>query len=139
VARKRILMTRFFSRWANDEGLTLDVLVQAVREIEDGLLDGDLGGGVIKKRVRVQRRGKRGGARVLLATNRRDRWIFIYGFLKNERANISHPELVALRELSRDLLASTEEQIDGKAQARILIEVGPHAVGAAEPHSPRGP
>lgn len=132
-------MTRFFSRWVEDEGLTLDVLVQAVREIEDGLSDGDLGGGVIKKRVRVEGRGKRGGARVLLATNRRGRWIFIYGFLKNERANISHPELVALRELSRDLLASTEEQLDAKAQARILIEIGPHAAGVEEPYSPRGP
>jgi len=132
-------MTRFFDRWSDDEGLTSEVLVQAVRELEDGLLDGDLGGGIIKKRVRVPGRGKSGGARVLLATNRRDRWVFIYGFLKNQRANVSRPELVALRELSRDLLALTEEQLDGRTRAKILIEIGPQAAGAAEPHSPRGP
>lgn len=132
-------MTRLFHRWSDDEGLTSDVLVQAVREIEDGLSDGDLGGGIIKKRVRVPGRGKSGGARVLLATNRRDRWVFIYGFLKNQRANVSRPELVALRELSRDLLALTEEQLDGRTRAKILIEIGPQAAGAAEPHSPRGP
>jgi hypothetical protein len=124
VARTRILMTRFFNRWADDEGLTSEVLVRAVREIEDGLSDGDLGGGIVKKRVRVPGRGKSGGARVLLATNRRDRWVFVYGFLKNQRANISHSELLALRELSRDLLALTEEQLDDRARAKILIEIG---------------
>jgi len=76
-------MTRFFQRWADDEGLGSAVLARAVREVEDGLSDGDLGGGIIKKRVRVLGRGKSGGARVLLATNHRDRWIFVYGFLLN--------------------------------------------------------
>lgn len=132
-------MTRLFGRWADDEGLTLEVLVQAVREIEAGLSDGDLGGGIIKKRVRVPGRGKSGGARVLLATNRQDRWIFVYGFLKNQLANVSHRELVSLRLLSRDLLALTEEQLDDRTRAKILIEIGPQAVGAAEPHSPRRP
>ena len=132
-------MTRFFHRWADDEGLTAEVLVRAVRELENGLSDGDLGGGIIKKRVRVGGRGKSGGARVLLATNRRDRWIFTYGILKNQRANISHSELVALRELSRDLLALTEEQLNDRTRAKILIEIGPEAAGTAEPYSPRGP
>lgn len=132
-------MTRFFHRWADDVGLTSAVLARAIREIEDGLSDGDLGGGIVKKRLRVRGRGKSGGARVLLATNRRDRWIFVYGFLKNERANISGRELVALRGLSRDLLALTEEQIDGKAHEKILIEIGPQAADTPEPHSPRGP
>lgn len=132
-------MTRFFNRWADDEGLTSDALVRAVREIEAGLSDGDLGGGIVKKRVQVPGRGKSGGARVLLATNRRNRWVFVYGFLKNQRANISHPELLALRELSRDLLTLTEEQLDDRGRAKILIEIGPQAAGAAEPHSPRGP
>jgi hypothetical protein len=44
-------MTRFFRRWADDEGLGPAVLARAVWEIEDGLVDGDLGGGIIKKRV----------------------------------------------------------------------------------------
>jgi hypothetical protein len=132
-------MTRFFQRWADDEGLGSAVLARAVREVEAGLSDGNLGSGIIKKRVRVPGRGKSGGARVLLATNHRDRWIFIYGFLKNQRANISHRELVALRELSRDLLALTEEQLNDRTRAEVLIEIGSEATGIAEPHSPRGP
>ena len=61
------------------------------------------------------------------------------GFLKNQRTNISHRELVALRELSRDLLALTEEQLNERARAKILIEISPEATGTAEPHSPRRP
>jgi hypothetical protein len=132
-------LTRYFQRWAGDERLGSNVLVGAVREIENGLSDGDLGGGIIKKRVQVPGRGKSGGARILLATNRRDRWIFIYGFLKKQRANISHRELVALRELSRDLLALTEEQLNDRTHAEVLIEIGSETTGTAEPYSPRGP
>jgi hypothetical protein len=39
----------------------------AVYEIERGLIDDDLGGHVMKKRVAVGGRGKRGGVRTLLA------------------------------------------------------------------------
>jgi hypothetical protein len=35
-----------------------------------GLIDADLGGGVLKKRVGLAGRGKRGGVRTLVATNR---------------------------------------------------------------------
>lgn len=89
------------------------------------------------REVRASRHG--GGAWILLATNHRDRWIFIYGFLKNQRANVSHREMVALRELSRDLLALTDEQLNGRTREKILIEVGSEAIGNAEPHSLRGP
>lgn len=130
-------MTRHFSRWARGEGLTPAGLTQAVREMKDGLVDADLGGGIVKKRVRLPGRGKSGGARVLLATNHTDRWIFVYGFLKSERSDVGPRELAALRELARDLLASTEEQLDGQEQARILIEIGPQATRPAEQNSPR--
>ncbi len=66
-------------------------------------------------------RWARGGA---VATDQLDRWIFVYGFQKNERSDVGHRELIALRELARDLLASTEEELNGQAQAGILIEIG---------------
>jgi hypothetical protein len=98
-------------------------LLTAVEEIEQGLIDGDLGGGVIKKRIGVQGRGKSGGARVVLATNRSDRWFFVFGFLKNQRADISPRELHALRELAGDLLNLNERQIDAQTTSGALEEV----------------
>ncbi len=120
---RRILKTRSFNRWALRADLSDTALLMAVQEIEQGLIDGDLGGGVMKKRVGVPGRGKSGGARVVLATNRGDRWFFMFGFLKNQRANISPRELEALRELARDLLDLNEKQIDAQTKSGALEEV----------------
>jgi hypothetical protein len=120
---RRAFKTQYFQRWALDARLTDEALLNAVTEMEQGLIDGDLGGGVVKKRIRVPGRGKRGGARVVLATNRRDRWFFVYGFLKNQRANVSPRELDALRQLTADLLALNERQLDAQTENGALTEI----------------
>jgi len=77
MRRRRILETKPFNRWALRADLSDTALLTAVKEIEQGVIDGDLGGGVLRKRVGVPGRGKSGGARVVLATNRGDRWFFM--------------------------------------------------------------
>lgn len=72
--------------------------------MSEGLIDANLGGGVFKKRVGIAGRGKRGGARTLVATNKGDRWFFVFGFEKNQRSNITDNELNALQELSVELI-----------------------------------
>jgi hypothetical protein len=123
MRRRRILKTKAFTRWALRAGLCDTALLAAVQEIAQGLIDGDLGGGAMKKRVGVPGRGKSGGARVVLATNRIDRWFFMFGFLKNQRANISPRELEALRELAGDLLELNERQIDAQTKSGALEEI----------------
>lgn len=98
-------------------------LCEAVREMQNGLIDADLGGHVFKKRVPLSGRGKRGGARTLVATNTGTRWFFIYGFEKNERANISREELEALKELANDLLAISNAQLDEAVVNNSLEEI----------------
>ena len=66
----RVFKTRFFSRWMRKTELTDSALCRAVAEMAQGLIDADLGGGVVKKRIGLAGRGKRGGARTLVATNR---------------------------------------------------------------------
>lgn len=63
----RIFKNKAFTKWAEKEGLSDDALQIAVDEMERGLIDADLGGHVVKKRVAVGGRGKRGGVRTLLA------------------------------------------------------------------------
>ena len=77
---RRIFKTRYFNRWSRKTELTDESLCKAVSEMERGLVDADLGGGVVKKRVALSGHGKRGGARTLVVTNRDDRWFFVYGF-----------------------------------------------------------
>ncbi|EKD97185.1 MAG: hypothetical protein ACD_23C01022G0002 [uncultured bacterium] len=118
-----IYKTRHFNRWAGKASLSDDLLRRAVEEMTNGLIDADLGGGVFKKRVALPGRGKSGSARTLLATNRDDRWIFILGFEKNERANISDKERDALRMLAKDLLGLTAEQLNKAINEGALLEV----------------
>ena len=82
----RIFKTRHFQRWMNKAGLSDEMLVVAVLEMVAGLVDADLGGGVLKKRIALSGRGKRGSVRTLIATRRADRWIFVFGFEKNQRS-----------------------------------------------------
>ncbi|WP_408732985.1 type II toxin-antitoxin system RelE/ParE family toxin [Burkholderia cepacia] len=88
-----------------------------------GLIDADLGGGVVKKRVGLSGRGKRGGARTLIATNKGTRWFFVFGFEKSERSNISDSELDALQSLAADLLARTSGQLDLAVADGTLQEI----------------
>lgn len=118
-----ILKTRGFQRWAKKVGLLDEALSVAVSEMAEGLFDADLGGGVVKKRVALPGQGKRGSTRTLLATNRNDRWIFIFGFEKNKRANISSQELASLRMLAEDLLALDSVQIVKAIDSGALLEV----------------
>ena len=89
----RIYKTKTFDRWLRKTELTDEVLRNAVVEMAAGLIDADLGAGVFKKRVALAGRGKRSGARTLVASNLGDRWFFLFGFEKSERTNVSDQEL----------------------------------------------
>lgn len=109
---RRVLKTKAFQGHVKKVGLTDEALCKA-----------DLGGGVVKKRVALPGRGKSGGARTLLATNRASRWIFVFGFKKNDRANVSPAELEALRMLARDLLALGDAQLQQAIASGELKEI----------------
>ena len=91
--------------------------------VSNGLIDADMGGGVLKKRVAVPGRGKSGSARTLLATNRASRWFFVFGFEKNERANVTGREVEALRQLATDLLRLSPSQLDEPVGSDVLKEI----------------
>ncbi|NOR36987.1 MAG: type II toxin-antitoxin system RelE/ParE family toxin [Woeseiaceae bacterium] len=112
-----------FSKWASGEGLSDDALASAVVEMEKGLIDAKLGGQVVKKRVALPGRGKRGSTRTLVAFRQGDKAFFIYGFAKNERANISDKELRALKMLAKELMSYTAAALIEAMKAGELIEI----------------
>ena len=118
-----VYKTRWFDRWAHKQGLTAPNLCVAVREMRAGLYDADLGGGLLKKRTARTGQGKRSGFRTLVATNKRSRWIFVFGFPKNERSNIDQDEEDALKHLASHLLALTAQALDQAERAGELMEV----------------
>jgi hypothetical protein len=104
-------------------GLPDATLCAAVAEMSEGLIDAELGGGVVKKRVPLPGRGKSGGARTLVATNRGDRWFFLYGFAKNERDDVRADELEALQRLAADLLSLSPKDLGAGIEAGALREI----------------
>ncbi len=120
---RRVFKTRHFVRWMRKTALTDEALCLAVQEMADGLIDADLGGHIVKKRVALPGRGKSGGARTLVATQKGGRWFFVFGFEKNERANISPTELEALQVLAAELLALTGEQLMAAVEDGALQEI----------------
>ncbi len=118
-----IYKNKWFHRWAKNEGLPEKALCAAVQEIAAGLFEADLGGGLLKKRIARAGQGKSGGFRTLVATNRGDRWVFVYGFPKNVRSNIDKDEQEALKKLAWQLLNLTPKALGTAVRAGELIEV----------------
>ncbi len=119
----QVFKTRAFARWAGADGLNDLVLASAVAEMEQGLIDAHLGGQVVKKRVALPGRGKRGGARTLVAFKQGEKAFFVYGFAKNERASISDKELKALKLLAKELLNYPAASLTKAIEAGELIEI----------------
>lgn len=118
-----VYKTRWFDRWARKEGLAASSLCVAVHEMMQGLVDADLGGGLVKKRIGRPGQGKSSGYRTLVATNKGDRWMFVFGFPKNERSNIDKDEAEALKKLATHLLSLTAQALDTAQRAGELREV----------------
>jgi hypothetical protein len=94
-----ILGTRWFARFARREGITDRSLSEAIARAEKGLVDADLGGGLIKQRVARPGQGKSGGYRTIIAYRARKRAVFLLGFAKSDRENIEPGELATAREI----------------------------------------
>ncbi|MGV7095264.1 type II toxin-antitoxin system RelE/ParE family toxin [Desulfovibrio sp. QI0434] len=120
---KRILKTRTFCRWLRKTLLTDTVLLKAIDEMERGLVDADLGGNVYKKRVALPGRGKSGSTRTLIATNRQDRWFFMFGFEKNDKENITQAELAYLQEVAQIFLGYSSDELQLAIAKGEFLEV----------------
>ncbi len=119
----RIFKLKAFARFQRRERIPDTALAKAVRIADSGVIDADLGGGLIKLRIARPGRGKSGGYRTVLAYRRGDRAVFLYGFAKSERANIDSDELIYWRGVAMDYLALNDKEIEAAIAADELIEV----------------
>ncbi|AKP74923.2 hypothetical protein Psal006b_03284 (plasmid) [Piscirickettsia salmonis] len=100
------------NKWAKKERITDSDLIAACKEIENGLFDADLGGGLIKKRVAIQGQGKSSGSRTLVAYKKGKHILFLYGFKKNQRSNITDKEERLLKEVAKEFFKRTEKELE---------------------------
>jgi hypothetical protein len=98
-------------------------LCEAIERAESGLIDADLGGGLIKQRVARPGQGRSGGYRTVVAYRRLGRAAFVYGFAKSERDNIGPDDLAALKKLAAAYLGATIASLEAWCAAGELREV----------------
>lgn len=119
----RIFKTKWLKRFARRQRIEDRRLIEAIARAGRGLIDADLGGGIIKQRVARLGQGRSGGHRMLIAYRAGDRAVFLYGFAKNERDNIDPDELLTLREIGTAWLKAAPRQIDRALAEGTLEEV----------------
>jgi hypothetical protein len=64
--------------------------------------------------------------RTLIGTNLNNRWIFVFGFAKNELDTLDEAELSALQKYARFLLSLPQNRIQHLIDNNELIEVLPN-------------
>jgi hypothetical protein len=119
----RIFKTKWLARFARREGIDDQSLRAAIERAEQGLIDADLGGGLIKQRVPRPGRGRSGGYRMIVGYRVKDRAVFLLGFAKNERENIEDNELLSLREIAARWLAADAARIQKELELGNLQEI----------------
>ena len=119
----RIFKTKTLARFTRRERIADASLTDAIDEAGRGLIDADLTGGLIKKRVARAGEGKRGGYRMLIAFRTKHRAVFLFGFAKNELDNIDDKQLASLQETAAYWLTADDKGLERALADKILIEV----------------
>ena len=119
----RIFKSRWFQRFARKEGIADAVLCEAVARAEEGQIDADLGGGVIKQRIARPGQGRSKGYRTIVFFRRGTTAFFVYGFAKSQRANIDRDEEEQFKEAAKHVLALTEKQLAELLKKGDFMEV----------------
>jgi hypothetical protein len=117
-----IFLTRWVARFVRRERISNQSLQEAIARAELGLVDVDLGGGLIKQRVARTGKGRSGGYRTIIAYRRGKRAVFLYGFAKSDRGNIGSDELTELRAVGLNWLNASTETIAEAIEGSILLE-----------------
>ena len=121
--RIRIYANRWFAKFAAKEKISDASLADAVYRAESGLVDADLGSGLIKQRIARQGGGKSGGYRSILIFRSGERAIFVFAFAKSDKTNLSAAELKAYRKAAGIMLELGDDQIETEVEAGRLVEV----------------
>lgn len=107
----RVFKNAWFERFARKEKISAEALWEAIERAEQGQIDSDLGGDVIKQRIARPGGGKSKGYRSIVLIRKDDKAFFVFGFPKSEQDNIREDEEVQFKKMAKQVLALTDEQL----------------------------
>lgn len=107
----KVFKNAWFGRFARKEKTSADALWDAVERAENGQVDADLGGGVIKQRIARRGESKSKGYRSIILFRKGELSFFVYGFSKSELGNIRADEEAQFKKMAKHVLSLTDEQL----------------------------
>ena len=119
----RVLKTSWFRKFAAKECISDAALCEAVSRVDGGLVDADLGSGLLKQRVARPGGGRSGGYRTILIFRAGSRAVFVFGFAKSDRANLTAQEQAVYKAAAKLVLALSEDQLDAEVASGRMTEV----------------
>ena len=119
----RVFKNGWFQKFARKEKISDAMLCEAVARAERGLIDADLGAGLVKQRVARHGAGKSGGFRTLVFFRTQKRAVFAFGFAKSDMANLDDADEAYLKKAAKLVLGFTDEQMDAEVVAGRMLEV----------------
>ena len=119
----RVFRTKAFGRFQRREKIADKALCEAVGRAARGIMDADLGHGLIKQRVARPGQGRSGGFRTIIAYRAGDRAVFMYGFAKSQMANIADDDLRDLADYGALLLGLDDDGIEEMLAGDELKEI----------------
>ncbi|TAJ81453.1 MAG: type II toxin-antitoxin system RelE/ParE family toxin [Gallionellaceae bacterium] len=108
----KIFKNAWFGRFARKEKISADALWDAVERAENGHIDADLGGGVIKQRIARPGESKSKGYRSIVLFRKGELSFFVYGFAKSELGNIRADEEAQFKKMAKHVLSLTDAQLN---------------------------
>ena len=117
------LTTKWFKKWAKKSKLKDKDLLETIENLKDGLSTADLGSNLFKVRVKRENSGKSSGFRTIVVYKENERAIFLYGFRKNEKENITKTELLYFKKLGNDFLALSPNEIKQLIKEMSLFNI----------------
>ena len=115
--------TKWFNRWAKKSKINDQDLFDTLDNLKNGLSTADLGSNVFKVRVKRQHGGKSSGFRTIVVYKENEIAIFLYGFGKNEKENLSKTELLYFKKLGNDFIGLTQQQIEKLIENNTLFNL----------------
>ncbi|MBD8170373.1 type II toxin-antitoxin system RelE/ParE family toxin [Erwinia persicina] len=111
-----------FSEKAQKEAVSDDSLLKAAEEIVNGLIDANLSGSLVKKRIASGNRntGRSDGNRAIVSIKRGKKLFYLYLFSKKEKDNITKKELKALKEFGELMFSYSDEQLNDMVSKGVL-------------------
>ena len=114
----RAYLTRSFGRDAKRDGISDEDCREAIRRAERGLIDADLGGGLIKQRIPRGNQGAARGSRAVVFYRRGKVAVFLHIFPKSKKANLTKSELAMYSRAGQELAKLTDKELTALSAKR---------------------